>query len=113
MRYHPILGRRKLHTGDDLAVSYGSPFRAARGGTVLWAGWKKAYGNTVIVDHGGGVCTLYGHASKLNVSAGQSVNAGQYIGNVGSTGWSTGPHLHFEVRKNGKPIDPTCYLHGR
>lgn len=112
MRFHPILHRTKLHTGDDLAASYGAPFRAARGGTVLFAGWKKAYGNTLIVDHGDGICTLYGHASKLNVAAGQSVNAGQYIGNVGSTGWSTGPHLHFEVRKNGKPIDPTRYLHG-
>ncbi len=113
MRFHPILQRRKLHTGDDVAAKHGAPFRAARRGTVLWAGWKKAYGNTVIVDHGDGVCTLYGHASKLSVAAGQNVNAGQYIGNVGSTGWSTGSHLHFEVRKNGKPVNPKRYLRGR
>jgi murein DD-endopeptidase MepM/ murein hydrolase activator NlpD len=110
VRYHPILHRRKLHTGDDLAARYGTPFRAARGGRVLWAGWKKAYGNTVIIDHGNGTTTLYGHASKLAVRAGQPVQAGQYIGNVGSTGFSTGPHLHFEVRKHGQPIDPTPYL---
>ena len=113
IRFHPILRRRKLHTGDDLAARHGAPFKAARAGTVLWSGWKKAYGNTVIVDHGDGVCTLYGHASKLGVAAGQSVGAGQYLGNVGSTGWSTGPHLHFEVRKNGKPVNPRAYLRRR
>lgn len=113
MRYHPVLHRRKLHTGDDLAARAGTPFRAAREGKVLWAGWKKAYGNTIIVDHGDGVATLYGHASKLSVRAGEAVKAGQYIGNVGSTGWSTGPHLHFEVRKNGKPVNPKAYLRGR
>jgi murein DD-endopeptidase MepM/ murein hydrolase activator NlpD len=112
MRYHPILHRRKLHTGDDIAAKYGSPIRAAKGGRVLWAGWKKAYGNTVIMDVGNGVTVLYGHASKLGVTAGQPVKEGQYIGNVGSTGWSTGPHLHFEVRKNGRPIDPTAILRG-
>ncbi len=113
MRYHPILRRTKLHTGDDLSARSGTPFRAARDGKVLWAGWKKAYGNTIIVDHGDGVATLYGHASKLAVNAGQAVRAGQYIGNVGSTGWSTGPHLHFEVRKNGKAVNPTPYLKGK
>ncbi|RYG74585.1 hypothetical protein EON80_02335 [bacterium] len=112
MRRHPVLGRVKLHTGDDIAAPNGSPIRAARGGRVLWAGWKKAYGNTVIVDVGGGMTTLYGHASKLNVRPGQPVQAGQHIGNVGSTGFSTGPHLHFEVRKNGRPVDPTRYLRG-
>lgn len=112
MRYHPILRRRKLHTGDDLAARQGTPFRAAHGGRVLWSGWKKAYGNTVIIDDGRGMTTLYGHASKLGVRAGQPVKRGEYIGNVGSTGWSTGPHLHFEVRKDGKPIDPTPYLRG-
>ncbi len=113
MRYHPVLHRRKLHTGDDLSAATGTPFRAARDGKVLWAGWKKAYGNTIIVDHGDGVATLYGHASKLSVHSGEAVKAGQYIGNVGSTGWSTGPHLHFEVRKNGKPVNPTPYLKGK
>lgn len=112
MRVHPITHRYKLHTGDDIAAPEGSPILAARGGRVLWAGWKKAYGNTVIVDVGGGKTILYGHASRLNVSAGQPVSAGQQIGNVGSTGWSTGPHLHFEVRQNGRPIDPTAMLRG-
>ena len=107
MRYHPILHREKLHTGEDIAAVYGSPFRAARGGRVLYAGWQTAYGKTIIIDNGNGTTTLYGHASKLDVSAGQSVGQGQQIGNVGSTGWSTGPHLHFEVRKNGVPIDPS------
>jgi murein DD-endopeptidase MepM/ murein hydrolase activator NlpD len=113
MRYHPILRRRKLHTGDDLSARQGTPFTAARSGRVLYSGWKKGYGNTVIIDHGNGVSTLYGHASKLSAKAGQPVKAGEYIGNVGSTGWSTGPHLHFEVRKNGKPINPTPYLKGK
>lgn len=110
MRYHPILRRRKLHTGDDIAASHGSTIKAARSGRVLYSGWKKGYGNTVIIDHGGGVTTLYGHASKLGVKAGQPVRAGEYIANVGSTGYSTGPHLHFEVRKNGKPVNPRPYL---
>ena len=110
MRFHPVLHREKLHTGDDIAAPYGSPFRAARGGRVLFSGWQTAYGNTIIVDNGNGTTTLYGHASKLSVRAGQPVRAGQMIGNVGSTGWSTGPHLHFEVRQNGRPIDPTKYL---
>jgi len=109
-RYHPILHREKMHTGEDMAAKQGTPFRAAHGGRVLWSGWKKAYGNTVIIDHGNGTTTLYGHASKLGVRAGQPVKAGEYIGNVGSTGWSTGPHLHFEVRKGGKPVNPKPYL---
>jgi len=110
MRRHPILRRRRMHTGDDLAARYGTPIKAARSGRVLWAGWKKAYGNTIIVDNGDGVTTLYAHTSKLGVKPGQPIKGGEYIGNVGSTGWSTGAHLHFEVRKNGKPIDPTPYL---
>jgi murein DD-endopeptidase MepM/ murein hydrolase activator NlpD len=112
MRFHPVLRRVKMHTGDDIAATQGSPIRAAKGGRVLWAGWKKAYGNTIIVDVGGGMTTLYGHASKVGVRPGQPVAAGEYIGNVGSTGFSTGPHLHFEVRKNGRPINPTGYLTG-
>ncbi|HEX8235531.1 MAG TPA: peptidoglycan DD-metalloendopeptidase family protein [Abditibacteriaceae bacterium] len=112
MRYHPILRRRKMHTGDDLAAAQGSPIKAAHSGRVLWAGWKKAYGNTIIIDDGNGTQTLYGHASKLGVRPGQPIRRGEYIGNVGSTGYSTGPHLHFEVRKKGKPIDPTRYLRG-
>lgn len=110
MRHHPILRRRKLHTGEDIAASHGSSIKAAKDGRVLYSGWKKGYGNTVIIDHGDGVTTLYGHASKLNVRAGQPVKGGEYIGNVGSTGYSTGPHLHFEVRKNGKAVNPRPYL---
>ena len=110
MRYHPILRRRKMHTGSDLAARHGAPIKAAHNGRVLWSGWKKAYGNTIIIDNGNGVTTLYGHASKLGVKPGQPIKRGEYIGNVGSTGLSTGPHLHFEVRKNGKPINPTPYL---
>ncbi len=110
MRYHPVLRRRKLHTGDDIAASNGSSIKAAKGGRVLYSGWKKGYGNTVIIDHGDGVTTLYGHASKLDVKAGQPVKGGQDIAKVGSTGYSTGPHLHFEVRKNGKPLNPRPYL---
>jgi murein DD-endopeptidase MepM/ murein hydrolase activator NlpD len=102
-----------MHTGSDLAAGYGSPIRAARNGRVLWSGWKKAYGNTIIIDHGDGVSTLYGHASRLGVRPGQPIKAGEYIGNVGSTGWSTGPHLHFEVRKNGQPVNPSRYLRRR
>ena len=111
MRRHPTTGRHKLHTGHDIAAPHGSPIRAARAGRVLWAGWKKAYGNTVIVDVGGGMTTLYGHASRLHVSPGQPVKAGEMIGQVGSTGFSTGPHLHFEIRKNGRPVNPSGYLH--
>jgi murein DD-endopeptidase MepM/ murein hydrolase activator NlpD len=110
MRYHPILHRNKVHTGDDLAASRGTPIHAAKDGTVLYAGWTKGYGNTVIIDHGNGVTTLYGHASKTVARAGQHVKGGDYIANVGSTGYSTGPHLHFEVRKNGKPVNPLPYL---
>ncbi|MCC6443003.1 MAG: peptidoglycan DD-metalloendopeptidase family protein [Armatimonadetes bacterium] len=105
-RQHPILKRYKLHTGTDLAAPSGTPIRAAAGGVVIHAGWWGAYGNCVIIDHGGGVSTLYGHCSSLSVSNGQSVKQGQTIGRVGSTGFSTGPHLHFEVRQNGVPRNP-------
>lgn len=110
MRFHPILRRHKLHSGLDIAASHGSPIKAAKAGRVLFSGWKAGYGNTVIIDHGGGITTLYGHASRLNARAGQPVQAGQLIARVGSTGYSTGPHLHFEVRKNGRPINPAPYL---
>ncbi len=105
-RYHPILHRRKLHTGVDFGVKTGTPIRAAAGGTVLLASYSRGYGNCVIIDHGGGTTTLYGHCSALLVSEGQSVKQGQTIARVGSTGMSTGPHLHFEVRRNGTPVRP-------
>lgn len=109
-RVHPILGRRILHTGIDIAASSGTAIWAADGGRVVYATWVDGYGNTVAIDHGGGIATLYAHQSSMAVSYGQSVKKGQVVGYVGSTGYSTGPHLHFEVRVNGTPVDPMGYL---
>jgi murein DD-endopeptidase MepM/ murein hydrolase activator NlpD len=106
MRYHPILHVRKLHTGVDFGAPYGTPIHAAAAGVVLLAGYTRGYGNCIIIDHGGGIATLYGHCSSLGVSEGQSVKQGAVIGRVGATGYATGPHLHFEVRKNGVPVQP-------
>ena len=110
MRYHPILHYTKLHTGTDFGASYGTTILAASNGVVIYAGSMRGYGNAVVIDHGGGISTLYGHCSALLVTEGQSVTQGQPIGRVGSTGYSTGPHLHFEVRLNGDPVDPMGYL---
>ena len=109
-RTHPVLGRTKFHSGLDLAAPGGSNILAAADGTVRSAGWNGGYGYCVVVDHGGGVATLYGHASKLLVSSGQRVTKGQVIALVGTTGMSTGNHLHFEVLKNGATTDPMAYL---
>lgn len=109
-RVHPISGVSKLHTGVDFGASCGTPIHAAGAGVVIAAGWEGGYGNAVIIDHGGGIATLYGHQSAIAVGAGQSVSAGQTIGSVGSTGYSTGCHLHFEVRVNGTPTNPLAYL---
>ncbi|MGI8504438.1 MAG: murein hydrolase activator EnvC family protein [Hassallia sp.] len=109
-RMHPVLGYRRFHAGLDFAASYGSTIRAADSGTVIMAGWYGGYGNAVIIDHGKGITTLYGHTSQLFVSEGQTVQRGQAIAAVGSTGLSTGPHLHFEVRKDGTPVDPANFL---
>jgi len=109
-RSHPILGRGRLHTGIDFAANYGSTIRAADSGTVLYSGWYGGYGKTVIINHGKGISTLYGHSSKLYVKSGENVKRGQPIAAIGSTGFSTGPHLHFEVRKNGTPVNPAKYL---
>jgi murein DD-endopeptidase MepM/ murein hydrolase activator NlpD len=109
-RVHPILGYRRFHSGIDFGASYGSTIRAADSGTVIFAGWYGGYGNAVIIDHGGGLTTLYAHASRLYVREGQSVQQGQSVAAVGSTGLSTGPHLHFEVRRNGNPVNPMGYL---
>jgi murein DD-endopeptidase MepM/ murein hydrolase activator NlpD len=100
----------RMHEGLDLGASYGSPIHAAAAGTVIYAGWLGGYGNLVVVDHGGGLSTAYGHQSAIAVSVGQHVDQGQVIGYVGSTGHSTGPHLHFEVRVNGSAVDPLGYL---
>jgi murein DD-endopeptidase MepM/ murein hydrolase activator NlpD len=109
-RIHPILGYRRFHAGLDFAASYGSMIRAADSGTVIFAGWYGGYGKAVIIDHGKGITTLYGHSSELYVAEGQTVQKGQAIAAVGSTGLSTGPHLHFEVRRDGTPVDPANYL---
>lgn len=110
MRVHPILGYRRLHAGIDFGGAYGSPIRAADAGTVIFAGWYGGYGKAVIVAHGDELTTLYGHASAIYVAEGESVQRGQPIAALGSTGFSTGPHLHFEVRQAGEPIDPQPYL---
>lgn len=110
LRVHPITGQNRMHNGVDMDGGMGEPIKAAKGGTVILADVKGGYGNTVMIDHGGGMVTLYAHQSKLGVSVGSSVSTGQVIGYVGSTGQSTGPHLHFEVRVNGNPVDPMKYL---
>lgn len=109
-RVHPIHGTRRLHKGIDLAASSGSAIAASKGGTVISAGWLGGYGNAVVISHGNGLTTLYGHQSKIAVTVGQSVGRGEVIGYVGSTGQSTGPHLHFEIRSNGAPVNPRPYL---
>jgi murein DD-endopeptidase MepM/ murein hydrolase activator NlpD len=109
-RIHPILGTSKLHNGVDFGAEYGSTIRAADNGVVISAGPTGGYGEAVIIDHGNGLTTLYGHSSQLYVSVGQAVQRGQPIAAVGSTGFSTGPHLHFEVRRAGEPIDPMPFL---
>lgn len=110
MRIHPVLNIWRMHTGVDLGVPSGTPIYSMDEGTVIIARYSGAYGNYVVVDHGGGITTLYAHASRLLVSAGQKVKKGQMIMKSGNTGYSTGAHLHFEVRKNGGHIDPTPYI---
>jgi murein DD-endopeptidase MepM/ murein hydrolase activator NlpD len=106
MRFHPILHRYRMHTGVDFGAGYGAPIRAAAAGVVLLSAYNRGYGNCVILYHGGGVTTLYGHCSARLVHEGQSVRRGQEIGRVGATGLATGPHLHFEVRRDGVPVRP-------
>jgi len=110
-RIQPIFRRPEFHEGLDIATRWGSPVLAARGGVVRFVGWQSGYGRMVIVSHGGGLETSYSHLSAAVVQPGQQVAPGQLIGRIGSTGWSTGPHLLFEVRWHGVPVDPTRYLH--
>ncbi|HZY99770.1 MAG TPA: peptidoglycan DD-metalloendopeptidase family protein [Candidatus Baltobacteraceae bacterium] len=110
-RSNPFGGSPEFHQGLDIAAPSGTTVTAAAGGTVIMAQWYGGYGNYILIDHGGGYSTGYGHLSAIYISQGQSVSRGQAIGAVGSTGASTGPHLHFEVRINGKPVDPAPRLH--
>lgn len=110
MRTHPISGKRKMHTGIDIAAPAGTRVNSMKEGKVVFAGQKGGYGNMVIVDHGNGVTTRYAHLSSINVRPGDSVDAGQKLGGVGSTGNSTGNHLHFEVRENGNPVNQEIIL---
>ena len=109
-RVHPVTGDHRLHAGIDIGATAGRPIRAAGAGTVSFAGVLSGYGNTVVVDHGGGVTTLYAHQSTVATNAGKPVAAGELLGRVGSSGLSTGPHLHFEVRVDGAPQNPMDWL---
>ncbi len=112
-RRNPFGGRGfEYHEGQDIDASYGTPVMVAAGGTITIAGRQRGYGNVIYVDHGAGLSTRYGHLSEIDVKIGQTVTRGQTIGLVGSTGRSTGPHLHYEVRINNQPVDPRQYLPG-
>ena len=111
MRTSPFNSRRhRMHHGVDIAASHGTPVEATASGTVTKAGYIGGYGNSVVVDHGRGYETVYGHLSKIEVTAGDKIDRGQPIGKVGSSGRSTGPHLHYEIRLAGEPINPNAYL---
>lgn len=112
MRTHPVLGRRRAHKGIDLAAPVGTPIYATADGLVSRASWFGGYGLFVSIEHGGQIETRYGHMSRLNVADGQRVHKGDIIGFVGTTGRSTGPHLHYEVRVSGEAVNPVPYMHG-
>lgn len=109
-RKSPITGKTESHSGYDIPANYGSAIVAAEAGKVTYSGWMNGYGNTIIIDHGGGLSTLYGHNSSLVASKGQMVTRGQTVAKCGSTGWSTGNHCHFSVLVNGKYVNPESYL---
>ena len=112
MRWHPVIGGRRAHKGVDLAEPVGSPVYATADGMVSRADWFSSYGLFISLEHGGNIQTRYGHLSRLNVAAGQTVHKGDLIGYVGTTGRSTGPHLHYEVRIAGVAVNPIPYLQG-
>lgn len=112
-RIHPISGEQSFHDGIDIGASMGDPVQASKGGTVISAGEDGGYGNCVVIDHGNGELTRYAHLSEINVQVGDSLQTGQQLGKVGSTGNSTGPHLHFEIIKDGTPVDPLAVLNGK
>ena len=112
MRWHPVVGGHRQHKGIDLAQPVGSPVYATADGMVSKADWFSSYGLFISLEHGGNIQTRYGHLSRLNVAAGQSVRKGDLIGYVGSTGRSTGPHLHYEVRIGGLAVNPVSYMQG-
>ena len=112
MRNHPVLGGRRAHKGVDLAMPAGTPIYATADGTISRADWFSGYGLYVAIEHGGAIQTRYGHMSRLNVASGQDVRKGDIIGYVGSTGRSTGPHLHYEVRISGEAVNPLPYMNG-
>jgi len=110
-RRNPFGGRSfEFHTGQDIDAQTGDPVVAGASGTVTFAGVQNGYGNLVVIDHGGGLTTRYGHLSHIDVAQSETVERGQFIGRVGSTGRSTGPHLHYEIRINDEPVDPLQYL---
>lgn len=110
VRHDPMTGVPRMHTGVDLQGSYGESVGASMSGTVAFAGQRTGYGNLVVIDHGHGISTYYAHLSEFAVAAGTPVEAGQVVGYVGTTGRSTGPHLHYEVRANGRPLDPSTLI---
>ncbi|MGE5583592.1 MAG: M23 family metallopeptidase, partial [Bacillota bacterium] len=109
-RRHPILRKREFHTGLDISVPLGTEIAAADSGVVIFSGFNGGYGKMITIDHGSSFSTLYAHTSLILVDKGQTVTKGQIIAKAGSTGLSTGPHLHFEIRKNGAPVNPLNYL---
>ena len=111
-RWHPILGGNRLHMGIDLGSIMGQSVWASKSGVVIRAGWAGGYGKMVVIDHGGGFSSLYAHLQSISVGEGHLVRAGEEVGKMGSTGLSTGPHLHFEIRVNGVAQDPLQYLSG-
>lgn len=110
MRAHPILHISRPHEGIDVSAPMGSPIQSPASGTITKAGWEAGYGNVIVIDHGYGLSTKFAHCSKIDGRPGQTVKRGEVIAYVGNTGLATGPHLHYEVRMNGKPVDPLRYV---